>query len=548
MTGSTRNGRQARRWAVAGFAAVLMLGGGGYLVVAEHADARPIQAESRPAAPSAVSEPVLFEEPFDPNWPGAEPEGVAPGGTGKSDSTPLSRPPAIPEDEQRAGAAGTLALSGTAKQTFSLRKLPWAQRYVPTKVIKSFPNLTSAGICMDKRTNPPRPHPIAAAHCGEAMWNNYRLTNDRAWLIKAKNQARWLMNFKQVYSGAWFYPYLWDHTLAASPTMPAIRLKKPWYSAMAQGAALGLFVRLYETTKEKQYKTAADRTFNSLLVRSAPGKPWATWVHKNYLWLEEATFGNGTGDRIFNGHMFALFGVYDYWALTADRRARELSFAALTTTVVYASRLRRANWRSYYDDHRRGESNGYHYTHTSQLRYLAEITGDARFNLTALQLWRDHPMNVTASVMTLEKGAVQGYRLANGRPVLARTVTLTRPTLTVLAWRNRLAGSPEMWMRAGAGPLRGLYIRQQPRRAYVTKMADAYGMRVPVTRTTRAASLRYHTYDAATGKVTVAASTTPAKGARISIIKYAVIGGVPYFEVAAGTYQGKWVALSELNP
>lgn len=519
--------------------ALVVVGGGGYTIIAEQADAGPVKTEPRKPLPIRASQPKLYEEPLDPNWPAAD----SAADQGPFDNSSVQKPPFLPAPEQQAGAARALDMTRTIKENFDLKKLPWSQRYVGNKVITSFPNLTSpGGPCMDKRTNPPRPHPVGAAHCGQLMWNNYRLTKDRYWLGMAKNQARWLINFRQVYSGAWFYPYLWDSTLHASAYKPAIILRKPWYSAMAQGEALSLFVRLYESTGEAQYKTAADRTFDSLLIRNVAGKPWATWTHYNYLWFEETTFTNGTGDRIFNGHMFTLFGVYDYWMITADRRARELAKAALSTSLAYASRLRRPNWRSYYDDYRRGESNGYHYTHTSQLRFLAEMTGDKRFNKAALAMWQDHPMDVTTGAMYLAKGQVQGYSLVSGRMSLVKTVTLDKASLTVMSWKNRIAGYNDMWMKAGAGPLRGLYIKQQPAKAYVNTPTDGFNLRIPMVVTTRANSVTY--LDTETGEKT---TETPGGGTRIDVLRYSVIGGLPYFQVSSGEQEGRWVAMSQLT-
>jgi hypothetical protein len=52
----------------------------------------------------------------------------------------------------------------------------------------------------------------------------------------------------------------------------------------------------------------------------------------------------------------------------------------------------------------------------------------------------------------------------------------------------------------------------------------------------------------ATGRTTVAATETPGKGTKIAIIRYAVLGGLPYYQVSGGAHKGQWVALSDLNP
>jgi hypothetical protein len=540
VTVGSQTGKRVRRWAVAGFAALLVLGGGGYLAVSRDAEAIPVVPAGE-APPRPVLKPKEFQEPLDPAWPNAPGADLGP-----SDSDPLLTAPQIPTEEQRAGTADEMNLLRTVKEPFSLTTLPWNRRYVSSTVLTSFPNETSSGVCMDKRTNPPRPHPVAAAHCGEMMWNNYRISNDPAWLTKAKLQARWLINFKQVYSGAWFYPYLWDHTLAASATKKAIVLKKPWYSAMAQGEALSLFVRLYETTKQPEFKEAADKTFASLIIAPQAGRPWATWNYYDYLWFEETTFGNATGDRILNGHMFATFGVYDYWAMTQDRRARELLRASLATALTYGGRLRNVNWRSYYDDYRRGDANGYHFTHTSQLRYLAEMTGDQRFNRAALMLWLDYPSEITNNAMYIAKGTVATYKLVNGRPVFHKNVTVPSNQLTVMTWRGRLKGYSGFYQLAGAGILKGLYVQQKAFTAYVNNPSDLFVFRVPYKPTTKAATVKYRTFDKS-GNAGATITAEPGKGEAIQVGMYGVIKGTQYYQVFGGEYDGMWVAGSDLN-
>jgi D-glucuronyl C5-epimerase-like protein len=434
-----------------------------------------------------------------------------------------------------------------AADAFGLARLPWTRRFVSSTVVRSFPDLVPAnGVCMDHRTGTPRPHPVAAAQCGQVMWNNFRLTRDRRWLAGAVRQARWLITFRQVYAGAWFYPYRWDHVLPASPTRPTVVLRDPWYSAMAQGEVLSLFMRLYETTGDARYRTAADRTFAALLVPDVAGKPWVTWTYGGYTWFEETTFTDGTGDRILNGHIFTVLGIYDYWVMTRDARAYRLLQAGLRTALVYAGRLRRPGWQSYYDDYRRGDTPGnYHQLHVLLFRYLAELTGDQRFDRAALMLWLDHPLAVTRGRLYLARGTVRGYRLSGGRLVPARAVTLSKGTLALLTLRTRIKGYRDMWMVAGSGALRGLYVRQVPFRAYVYGPTDRLGFRILWRPVTRRATVTLRAFDAE-GHLRGAARFTPGRGQPIAISRYAVIQGLPFYQLGAGPYRGRWIASADL--
>ena len=108
-------------------------------------------------------------------------------------------------------------------------------------------------------------HPVAQIQYGLINLNSYRLTKNRAYLDIAIANAQRNIDRKVESAGAWYFPYDFDFAVHGDTTET---LKAPWYSAMAQGQALSLFVRLYEYTKDAKWKAAADATFASL--RQAP--------------------------------------------------------------------------------------------------------------------------------------------------------------------------------------------------------------------------------------------------------------------------------------
>ena len=83
-------------------------------------------------------------------------------------------------------------------------------------------------------------HPVAQAQYGLANLSSYALTNNATFLNRAIAQANRLLSLKVASRGAWFFPYPFNFALhgIAADTMVA-----PWYSGMAQGQALSLFVR-----------------------------------------------------------------------------------------------------------------------------------------------------------------------------------------------------------------------------------------------------------------------------------------------------------------
>ncbi|NJP32587.1 D-glucuronyl C5-epimerase family protein [Micromonospora thermarum] len=71
---------------------------------------------------------------------------------------------------------------------------------------------------------------------------------------------------------------------------------------------------------------------------------------EGFLWLEEYPVTPGvTGERVLNGHIFALYGVYDYWRLTADSRAVAIFDGAASTLRHHVpASFRAPEWISRY--------------------------------------------------------------------------------------------------------------------------------------------------------------------------------------------------------
>ena len=84
-------------------------------------------------------------------------------------------------------------------------------------------------------------HPVAQAPYGLANVASYDLTGDHRFSTRAIAQATRLVDTKIVSRDAWYFPYPFDFALHGRATET---IRAPWYSAMAQGMALSLFVGL----------------------------------------------------------------------------------------------------------------------------------------------------------------------------------------------------------------------------------------------------------------------------------------------------------------
>ncbi len=230
-------------------------------------------------------------------------------------------------------------------------------------------------------------HPVAYAQYGISALLEYQSTGDTIWLDRALRHAERLEQMHTERGDAWYFPYLFDWTYAAK------NLYAPWWSAMAQGEALSLFVRLYEETGDERWRSAADHTWLSLTQPRSVAEPWGTMTDQGLLVFEEYA-GNLPPLKVLNGHLFALFGVYDYWRLTGDPEAVAYLDGAATTVLEVMPDIRVPGGVSYYcwqDDcsRRYWQNPTYHVIHSSQLDTLGRLTGDDRFSQWASLLRAD---------------------------------------------------------------------------------------------------------------------------------------------------------------
>ena len=227
-----------------------------------------------------------------------------------------------------------------------------------------------------------RYHPLGLTRLGLKYLSRYRGTKDPLFLDRAERIAAGLQRIGvHARNGIWF-PYGFTFPARSS----AVVNRPPWYSGYAQGFALSFFVRLWEQTAADRYRALADQTYNTLRNLGRGPKPWVSWIdRRGYVWIDEYP---EQLDQTFNGHVFALFGLHDYFEMTKRRDLyspqRHASVHALirggiTTIRAYAATFRNPGAVSDYCLAHHVRNRAYHPIHVRQLRHLAVITGDRWF-------------------------------------------------------------------------------------------------------------------------------------------------------------------------
>ena len=255
--------------------------------------------------------------------------------------------------------------------------------------------------------------PRGQASYGLENLNSYRLTGDTFYLDRSLAQAERLVSFHDVGDDAWYYP---NYPSRSRHGKPGEFIEAPYYSALPQGRILLFFSRLAEVTGENKWREAADRTFAAFLRPGPRSGPFILNIDKHgYYWLQEWPWPDLVPDCTLNGHNSSLFGLFEYYMVTRDERARELFRAAVTTVRHYLPQFRRDGWISCYCLAHRTANPNYHGMHVAQLQELYKMTGATVFAQASDVFSNDYPKPGVEGSLRVEPGTYNAVKVdANG--------------------------------------------------------------------------------------------------------------------------------------
>jgi len=385
-----------------------------------------------------------------------------------------------------------------------------------------------------------RNHPVAQAQYGLLLLNTYRLKHDAWFLDRAERQARRMIATRVESRGAWWFPYPFDYPLASGMNYTQ---QQPWYSAMAQGQAISLFIRLAQATGDASWRTAADRAFLSLRLGFSNAGPWVTHRDGNgRLWLEEYPARTPTGSgRVLNGHLFAMYGVWDYWNLTKSTVAARLFADAGATVKRYVLRnFRNPGWASSYALRGLAPTEKYHTIHVDQLLHMHALSGDATFAALAETLQADFSAPKQNAAILFTAGQHTGIRFgstAGGDVAGRRLLGLRAASAAPADERRRIGGQPGYWYHVTAGRLKDLWVQEVPGiRATLRPVSTVNYLAVRVV---RMASGRHRVCSAT--RCSVARVSSPARY-RVGAIGW--IRGERAVKITAGRLKNWWLPLT----
>jgi heparosan-N-sulfate-glucuronate 5-epimerase len=243
---------------------------------------------------------------------------------------------------------------------------------------------------------------VAVIQWGLGCYEHYLHTGDERWLRGAVRVADYLLETQLTdgaLEGGWSHLRPYPHTF---------RLNPPWLSGMAQGQGASLLVRLHRELGQERLAHAAVRALQPLAVPSTAGGVRAELDGLPF--FEE--YPTTPPSYVFNGGMFALWGLYDVAAGLGDADARRAFEEGLDGVAANISRWDTGYW-SRYDlyPHRvqNVASSAYHTLHVDQLQAMQLIAPRPEMGET-LERFRRYARSPSARLRAL--AAKIAFRLA----------------------------------------------------------------------------------------------------------------------------------------
>ncbi|CAF0830633.1 unnamed protein product [Rotaria sp. Silwood1] len=255
----------------------------------------------------------------------------------------------------------------------------------PTKIIiplKGFPRQVNRHMLIDIEKSIQKLHLIKNDFikiriCGEPnsfvnqlIIGNQTLYNQQAFY----SATRWLLNTQDFKTGCWFI-----YVKRNYGNHHQYHLRMPWCSAMAQGQAASLLIRLYTLTNDIQHFSAIRRAIQPLWSSNMT----RAYFNNRFLWLEEYPLESpAKGLFVLNGCLYALIGIIDAHTIDPQSYLLELIneiIISLQYMLPHYIHSKISNWSLYDLSHITMQSkintasDSYHLVHITLLQCLSQL-------------------------------------------------------------------------------------------------------------------------------------------------------------------------------
>jgi hypothetical protein len=238
------------------------------------------------------------------------------------------------------------------------------------------------GLRKDSNKNKPSSNPVKSAGIALQLLAQYAQGN-RTYNVLTPLKEIIYFSLYEAESKNYYFEYDFDFRLHERNEM----MKAPWVSGMAQGMWLSVLSRVVKLKISPEIGYEKLRAiFDTFTISKEKKESRISFfdMHDDF-WIDEYPFGEGNPDKCFvlNGHIFGIYGLYDYWLITQDHDAKIWLEAAIQTVYNNIHHFRNPGGCSFYCLKHKVITDKadakYHRTHIGQLYALERITGEEKF-------------------------------------------------------------------------------------------------------------------------------------------------------------------------
>lgn len=233
------------------------------------------------------------------------------------------------------------------------------------------------GLALDEKNE--SYHPVRVAQSALAHWNAYLAHEGDEHQEVFMAYASWLLVHQYRLSNdtsGWLIPY------------KSSARNDPQYviSALVQGSGISVLIRAYQMTGKDAFLVAAQRAVRTFQLDILDGGVTAPIGDGGIFFEEIAVY---PASHTLSGYLLALFGLYDYVAVTEDCEIAAFITRSLATFRLLVAEYDTGYW-TYYDlGHKRLASRSYHTLHILLLEILAKYA-DCEYYAALARRWRGY--------------------------------------------------------------------------------------------------------------------------------------------------------------
>ena len=185
---------------------------------------------------------------------------------------------------------------------------------------------------------------------------------------------------------------------------------QPWTGGLCQGLAISALIKAYKKYDKTIYLSTAKKAFNCL-NRDVADDGCVFTDSKEHVWIEEYPMC----PHILNGFIYALFGIYDLYDETKNKKIKNLFDGCIKTITANLKKYDLGFWSLYDLAGKLPATEFYHMVHIKQLHALYKMTGNELMEEYSIR-WKNASNNsyhhfkarIKRNILRIKKHGING--------------------------------------------------------------------------------------------------------------------------------------------